>query len=192
MSITQLTAVLESAVMLILLATLFIRLLPSYRLDSFRQEMFGLRDELFDYAASGQIGFDDPAYRLLRQSMNGYIRYAHRITFFRLCVGMLGRPSAPPQPWHEKWEVALTNVKSSEVKNRLLEFHFRSGLLMMGRLITGSPLLIALFAMTFVGLLLRDGWKNLKRVGERAAEFAVSRVVNPRLVEEDAAACAVA
>jgi hypothetical protein len=43
-------------------------------LDRFRQDVFGLRDELWDFAASGQISFDDPAYRLLRQLMNGFIR----------------------------------------------------------------------------------------------------------------------
>jgi hypothetical protein len=38
---------------------------------------------MFDYAADGNISFNDPAYALLRKSMNGFIRYAHTLTFFR-------------------------------------------------------------------------------------------------------------
>lgn len=58
---------------------------------TFRQEMFKLRDELFDYMAAGNISADHQAYQLLRHRMNSYIRYADRMNF----LGMLFvRPSS--------------------------------------------------------------------------------------------------
>ena len=35
-----------------------------YRLDLFRQNLFALRDELFDMAATGDLAFNDPAYNV--------------------------------------------------------------------------------------------------------------------------------
>jgi hypothetical protein len=49
-------------------------------MDMFRQTMFELRDELFDYALEGHIDFSDPAYGVLRNTLNGYIRFAHKTT----------------------------------------------------------------------------------------------------------------
>src|SRR5437016_2293052 len=59
---------------------LFHWLYRDYRVDLFRQRMFALRAELFDMAAAGRIAFDDPAYGKLRGMLNGYIRFAHRVS----------------------------------------------------------------------------------------------------------------
>jgi len=57
-----------------------------YRIDRFRQNVFSVRDELFLYAAEGGISFEHPAYRTLRNMLNGYIRFSHRITASRFFV----------------------------------------------------------------------------------------------------------
>lgn len=51
-----------------------------YMQDYTRQELFKLRDELFDYAADGQIAFDDEAYLTTRTLINGVIRFTHSIS----------------------------------------------------------------------------------------------------------------
>lgn len=48
--------------------------------DIYRQQLFRIRDNLFDIAARGEISFDDPAYHTLRYMLNGAIQYAHRIS----------------------------------------------------------------------------------------------------------------
>ena len=53
----------------------------NYRIDKFRDQLFALRNELFDYAAQGGVSFDEPAYGILRNTMNGLLRYAERISF---------------------------------------------------------------------------------------------------------------
>ncbi len=64
------------------LVVLYFWLYRDYRIDLFRQRLFALRDELFDLARSGAISFDDRAYGLLRSTLNGFIRFGHRLTFF--------------------------------------------------------------------------------------------------------------
>ena len=54
----------------------------AYRVDAFRQELFELRDQLFDFADSGEISFNHPAYGLLRSTINGFIRFGHRCSLW--------------------------------------------------------------------------------------------------------------
>ncbi len=80
------------------------------RLDCFRKNMFAVRDELFDYAAAGNISFDDPAYVLLRRQINGMIRYGHQLTVFRVLMSWLMRSVSGENQkfqWHDSWEQAL-------------------------------------------------------------------------------------
>lgn len=57
-----------------------------FRIDSFRYNLFGLRNELFDLAALGSLNFEDRAYGMLRGSINGTIRHAHRLNLIELLV----------------------------------------------------------------------------------------------------------
>jgi hypothetical protein len=54
---------------------------PKCLVDRYRQYLFEVRDDLFIYAAKGQIGFDHRAYKDLRMMLNGSIRFADRIGF---------------------------------------------------------------------------------------------------------------
>src|SRR6185437_15030162 len=73
----------------------------NYRIDKFRDDLFALRNELFDYAAKGGISFDEPAYGILRNTMNGLLRYAERISFTHtLLVSVTQR--LRPSPAYEK------------------------------------------------------------------------------------------
>ena len=62
-------------------------------IDDFRHRLFVLRADLFDYAVSGGIGFRDPAYTMLRESLNSILRFAHKVTLTRfLVMTVFGRP----------------------------------------------------------------------------------------------------
>ena len=195
MNIAQLTATIESCIMVIALAVLCLKFIPGSRLLGFRQEMFAIRDELFDYVAAGNVCFSDPAYRLLRQSMNGYIRYAHQLTFFRLCVTLIERRICgikETTAWHDKWRNSLSNIKNSDVRDRLCEFHKRSNELAIRRVVHGSPVLLSGFVAVAISLMIRDGWHNTKRIVNRAAEVTLSKIVSTNSIEEAAAACGAA
>ncbi len=60
-----------------------------YLLDSFRQRLFEIRDNLFDYALENKIPFSIDVYVRLRMAINARIRYAHRITLIDLLGGLI-------------------------------------------------------------------------------------------------------
>ncbi len=207
----QLAAVLQSLLCLAFLMPLLLKLWAGARLDSFRQEMFIVRDELFDYAASGKIGFDAPAYRLLRQLMNGFIRYGHQLTFFRICmeaarVKALGQE--PSMKWTTEWERAVSNVKDAEVKKCLEGFHSRAIMCVGKRLILGSPVLLTIFVFGGAVITIHTGIRRLGQISSKATVAAIARVlsrisgeatiatvrrvIDVRLIENEAAATAMA
>lgn len=51
-------------------------------LEFYRMDIFELRDELFDYAAEGNISFDNESYQLMRTLLNGYLRYAEYLDIY--------------------------------------------------------------------------------------------------------------
>ena len=190
MDIITLATILQTAIGLVMLCIIFFWLWPGVRLDSFRQNMFTLRDELFDYAAAGQISFRHPAYRLLRQSMNGFIRYAHRISVFQITMTILMwkalRPVEREYDWTKKWETALASIEDDEVKAKLKEFHDRVGLMVAERIVLGSPLLFTFLIACLVADLCRQGWKSAQTAFSQAVVEAASRAVDPRMLEEEA------
>jgi hypothetical protein len=173
MEATTLATVLQAAAVSCGLVIVMFWLWPCARLDDFRQKMFAVRDELFDYAASGKIGFNHPAYRLLRQSMNGFIRYGHQVTFFQINMTMLDwklTASRPPVDWYEKWNRAIGTIEDETVKAEMLKFHARSIMLVSGRIVLGSPVLLSALAVGMLIELFNLGWTSIKwKHGERNA-----------------------
>jgi hypothetical protein len=187
-TIAQVSLICQSAIALGLIFVLFFRLWPAHRLDSFRQNMFALRDEVFDYAASGKIGFDHPSYKLLRQSMNGFIRYAHRLTFYRLCLTILQWRVLQDEPeliWAKSWDRSLKTLPKG-VQAELKAFHSRAMMLAIERLVTGSVILMGVLAIIILVGAVHVGWKNFKTLCYEKASRTVSRLIDPRLLEEDA------
>ena len=69
-----------SSISLMLIFWLAFFLYQSYRVDKLRQDLFKIRDQLFDDVLDGKIKFDDSAYIVSRQLVNGMIRFAHRLS----------------------------------------------------------------------------------------------------------------
>lgn len=195
MTISDAANVFQSAICIALLAAVLLKWWADARLDAFRQEMFTVRDELFDYAASGKIAFDDPAYRLLRQMMNGLIRYGHQLTLFRFCITfveiqLVGRDLK--SKWSTKWETALANISSKKVQDDLKNFHEKSMALTATHFVFGSPVLISLLAVALLYLVLDRGIHNLKQIFYTAPKFTLSHILDTRMIENEAAAQAAA
>ena len=74
---------LQSIFSLFLLIFLGLVMFTAYRIDYLRQDLFELRDRLFDDAAAGRISFESHSYRATRTLLNGMLRYAHRMSLAR-------------------------------------------------------------------------------------------------------------
>ena len=60
--------------------------LRDYQLDLHRQNIFKIRNNLFDLAAAEKISFDDDAYGIVRTTLNGSINFLNDLSFFRFLV----------------------------------------------------------------------------------------------------------
>jgi hypothetical protein len=182
----------QSAVLLAGIWVILFWLWPAVRLDCFRQQMFEVRDDLFDYAASGKISFGHPAYKLLRQSMNGFIRYGHQVSFFQFIMTWLawkaleGRNSFK---WEREWKSALNSL-DAETKKDLRGFYDRAGMHVCKRIILGSPILLVVLALSAVAVIFHAGWKSAGEVLADALSRTASRTVDLRILDEEAARAA--
>lgn len=124
----------------------------SYRVDAFRENLFALRQELFDYAATNAIAFDDPAYYLLRLRINGLIQFGHRISFARLGASLaFFMCSADAKQVLTKktkiWQESVHKV-DKKVQDHLMAIDREMSMLLVKHMVLGSPLLLGLFIIT--------------------------------------------
>lgn len=57
---------------------------PRSAIDATRNQLFDIRDRLFELARSGTISFDNRGYKAARELLNGMIRYAHDVSAIHL------------------------------------------------------------------------------------------------------------
>ncbi|MBZ5694347.1 MAG: hypothetical protein LAN36_03195 [Acidobacteriia bacterium] len=185
MAATELSIIIQSALTLILLAFIMLAWWPAQRVDLFRQQMFALRDELFDFAMEGSIKFDDPAYSRLRDLMNGFIRYAHNLTPYRTLMSFLRWKYTAGEPisaWSISWEQALNKVSDQDTRTKLQEFHSRATMLVVGQLVLSPGMLVTLVPLLVLVALFYEQWTSLRNIYND-----VSSKIPMTLLEEEAA-----
>ena len=131
----------------------------NYCMDRFREDIFSLRDEVFDYASAGHISFDSPAYDLLRTTMNGYIRFAHKMGLLQMILfacflkreDMLNSATN----FQEQWNQAIITYPK-EIQEQLTTFKTQMNLLSLRYVVNSSPILvITIFAPIILFFLIR-------------------------------------
>jgi hypothetical protein len=167
MSAADLSMAIQTLLSLLVLAFVMFSLWPNQRADLFRQQMFALRDELFDFALEGKIEFDNPAYTQLRELMNGFIRYAHNLTPYRTLMSYLRWKCTSREPlkgWAVSWEQALKRVSDSDTRAKIEEFHSKVSMLVMSQLVLSPGLLITFLPMLVFIVVLHAQWMTLRRI----------------------------
>jgi hypothetical protein len=109
----EIVTVLSSGVSLLGLAYLYLWLYRDYRRDLLRTRLFEIRADLFDGAREGRIDFDHPAYGLLRSTLNGFLRYGHKMGAFRLVMMALFLDPKEMEELYQfqsKWKKALKSL----------------------------------------------------------------------------------
>jgi hypothetical protein len=140
-----LTIVLSSLFSIAGLWWLLFWLYRDQRIDRFRQEVFDLRDNLFDLAVAGAVRFDDPAYGMLRSTMNGFIRFGHRISLLQFLLFAFLRESGDLMRsgrWFEEhWKTHVAGLVP-EVRDTLERLRLRLDLAVLKHVVLSSPLLV--------------------------------------------------
>jgi hypothetical protein len=93
-----------------------------YRLDALREHVFCIRDNLFLFAAQGNVNFDEPAYRILRDRMNTAIRFAHVFTVPRIVLAATLRDQTDNTEF-EKFSEAVGRITSADTRRQLEKFN---------------------------------------------------------------------
>lgn len=155
MDISTAAELVATGVSLLFLWFLFSLFYRRYRIDLYRQRMFELRQELFRLAADGNIDFDDPAYGITRTTLNGFIRFAHRVTWLSLLAAwFLFRDElrANPEDRFDTWiEEALMDLHPL-VGDHVRSIVRRMNLFTLEQLVFSSTLLL-FFALPVVTVL---------------------------------------
>ena len=192
-SALQLANVLETVTVSAAFIVLIFWVIRSMRVDSLRQKLFALRDEMFDFAFAGNISFNDPAYKLLRDQMNGLIRYAHQLTLFRLLISVCIRTTLGEESslkWNNAWKDALTNLHDDKLRTEMLLFHDRAMHNALKHLVLGSPLLLSIIGMAMVFIVIgragRASYTNLRQLSRAASRLVLVGPLDPRKLEEEA------
>jgi hypothetical protein len=146
----------QAAAISILISTIglfvVVRLFRAHLIDSFRDQLFALRDDLFLYACDEGL-LDSPAHMNLRRLMNGMIRYAHRTSLGRLIAlnlarKILGIPPRVPSTYAE-WVVATATLPADQ-SDRLHQFHAEAMILAVKHMMSASPFLWLVTAVLVV------------------------------------------
>ena len=134
-------------------------LLVRWRTDSFRNQLFILRDELFDVALKGDVAFKDRAYILLRDRINRMLRFAHQVKLSHVILlsifsnKMMSETSAEIE---REWNDALNGLESVESHEILQDiqarFHLKVGLYA----VTGAMTLALLWGLFRLGNQMRE------------------------------------
>lgn len=140
-----------------------------YSVDKFRQEVFALRDELFDYAAEGHVPFDHPAYTMLRTTMNGFIRFGHRLSlwqFLFLAIASNKEERKRATEFESKF-LEVTETLDEPTRMRMYEFRNRMDMRALSHIFTSAPELILLLLPLLIVLValaaLTVGMKRIHR-----------------------------
>ena len=188
MTVSNLSLIFQSSSALALLMVVFFVWRAHLRTDEFRQRMFAIRDEIFDYASSGHIDFEHPAYQLLRNSMNGFIRYAHRLTFFQLMLTIVRwniTEQVHPLTWHLRWNQSLESLPT-ETRTVMIAFHGRAMDTVARHILGGSFVMMLVLVGVIIKVFVDGAWTSVRALLRDSAEAAITRIFDPRLIEEEA------
>jgi hypothetical protein len=86
MSTTEIAAALSFLITALIGFAFFYWVWQQYVIDSTRQQLFELRDQLFDLATDGSLNRKSEQYELLRALLNKSIRYADELDVVRLTI----------------------------------------------------------------------------------------------------------
>jgi hypothetical protein len=146
---TNIGPVLHLGFSLVLLWGLLFFCWRQYRLDSLREKLFAIRNELFFFAAEGKIAFGNPAYRTLRDLINGMIRYAHKLSATQLVVTVLAYSFRPDEKWRQPMKQWREDVGAlpPELRDKLIFSHDEMFRAVMKHVAGGNIVLMVAFSL---------------------------------------------
>jgi hypothetical protein len=179
-----LTDIIGLTISCLIIWVLIFKLYKDYRLETFRDEMFELRDRMFDDAADGSLQFESDGYRLLRRTMNGFLRYGHNLNVVTIILTTRAQSRGAVTPEQSRfqgaWRSSLAALPSSE-KDLLTTYFERMNELVIRHFLIFSPELLCCAVLFWpFAMLLYAAFKlsefcrsSATRLGTSVAEWVI-------------------
>lgn len=133
-----------------LLFAFWVRAWQSFALDRLRQDLFDLRDDLFDRVRTGKsdFRFEDAAYKKTREDLNRMIRFVRHFGLFQIILAKIfaRKHHKTVMTRAEKFKTMLTAPQAREVQ----DLDYAQGKLLVFYLMKTSPLFWFLAALVAV------------------------------------------
>lgn len=117
-------AMLQAALMSTAAALLVAKVCRECWADSLRSRLRALDVELFELARRGRIGFQEPAFTTLRDSIRDIVGFSHRISLVRiLAIALIRRVLAPrglAADHVRRWHEALSKVECQSAREEII------------------------------------------------------------------------
>ena len=163
---------LQSVISLALLAFVIFWLYRDFKVDSFRQKLFALRDDLFDDAEASGIDFSHSSYDVLRTAINGFIRYAHRINIFQILALVAiatHETKSNGSSFNSRFQSHLGQLEEDQQK-LLKDYRNKMNVLMIKHALSASPLALILIFMP-LGYLVKTHQMTAKILKRYRSQF---------------------
>src|SRR5262245_60997245 len=127
------------------------------RLDAFREELFTVRDDLFDFVWQRGLSYDERAYGMLRSSLNGMIRSAEDGSFNLMTFWVYMRLVNDSGAGAEKVTKAIAAVEDLEARKHFEQVNERIGMIGLRQIWLEGPLSLVLTPIMIWRL---DAWSQ--------------------------------
>lgn len=157
----EVTTVLISLLSIVFLVILLFWLYQDYRANAFRQKMLKLRDNLFDEARCGKIDFNDNSYKMLRDAINGFITFGHRLNLIEILVFniVLKKETSAGKTFSEKLQKNLDGY-SHQQRKIIMRYYIKMNFYIIEHMFLSSFILLFTVVTPAVFLLLAKAHIN--------------------------------
>jgi len=160
----QALLVIASGASMVALWWLFSTVYRNYHVDKTRQNLFRIRDELFDSTANGLLDFNSRAYTITRTTLNGMIRFTHELTLTHVISSLIlhayFNQGAIVRAYVKELETSQQEL-SDRAKNILRETRLRMHLAILDHLVHTSLVLFIFVIPMVMALRFMFGFKKL-------------------------------
>lgn len=171
----QIVIIILNTSLLLALSWLYFVGYRQYRNDATRQRLYAIRDELFASAAAGNVPLDSDAHQVARDTINGMIRFLHRLSLLRLILLFIfsnkeDRKLASQQ-YSKRLSEALAKLESDDQRKVVQDALASMNAQVVRHLILRSMLATTLILLLGLSIgLIRGGNNKLAATRERAVK----------------------
>jgi len=165
-----------SLISLAVILHLWLRAYPSMRVEEFRQDVFRLRNSMFDAAAKGDIDFDDAMYSIVRNVMNGMLNDADNITFFNFIAKRLLIEKYGQSKQFEEMVKPSLNALPKPKRDIYDQYMTRLGMALFTLIAKRGFVVYSAFRLTYVIGKLRASAMNLLLPAARLTEYEAYQI----------------